>query len=238
MNDSIYDLVIEVTRRCNMKCEHCLRGHAHNLDFDTKMLSEFIKNNGIKSIDVITFSGGEPSLAINVINECLQIFKDNNVTVESFYIITNAVKITDEFILCLLNLGLYATADIDAEYPKPVIIAVSNDHYHRKQKFNIDKNIKKLKLLNGFELRKEIPLIINEGNAKKNGIGLRKTYPDVTVSTNKSDTYIIEGTLYFNCKGNIINGCDWSYASQNKRKLIICSYKDNFWEKLKLLQND
>ena len=31
----VESLVIEVTRRCNMRCEHCLRGDAQNLDIST-----------------------------------------------------------------------------------------------------------------------------------------------------------------------------------------------------------
>ena len=32
MNVVMSDIVIEVTRRCNMACKHCLRGEAENLD--------------------------------------------------------------------------------------------------------------------------------------------------------------------------------------------------------------
>ena len=40
-------LAIEVTRRCNMKCNHCLRGDAQNLDISTAVLS------GIASISTL-----------------------------------------------------------------------------------------------------------------------------------------------------------------------------------------
>jgi hypothetical protein len=30
-----------------------------------------------------------------------------------------------------------------------------------------------------------------------------------------------EGDLYLNCKGNIINGCDWSFENQDNPKNII-----------------
>lgn len=52
-------LAIEVTRRCNMKCEHCLRGDAQNLDISTAVLSGIAKH--IHPASVI-FTGGEPSL--------------------------------------------------------------------------------------------------------------------------------------------------------------------------------
>ena len=54
-------LAIEVTRRCNMKCNHCLRGDAQNLDISTAVLSGIAKH--IHPASVI-FTGGEPSLKI------------------------------------------------------------------------------------------------------------------------------------------------------------------------------
>jgi len=32
-------LVIEVTRRCNLRCDHCLRGDPQNLDLDVSLVS-------------------------------------------------------------------------------------------------------------------------------------------------------------------------------------------------------
>lgn len=39
-------LAIEVTRRCNMKCNHCLRGDAQNLDISTAVLSGIASSVG------------------------------------------------------------------------------------------------------------------------------------------------------------------------------------------------
>jgi len=39
----IYNLVIEVTRRCNMECEHCLRGEAENVDMDIKYIEKLFQ---------------------------------------------------------------------------------------------------------------------------------------------------------------------------------------------------
>lgn len=33
----VSSLIIEITRRCNMACEHCLRGNAQNLDITRPM---------------------------------------------------------------------------------------------------------------------------------------------------------------------------------------------------------
>ena len=58
----LYSLIIEVTRKCNLCCEHCLRGEAQNKVFNPEWLDTFIKNNNITHVSTITFTGGEPSL--------------------------------------------------------------------------------------------------------------------------------------------------------------------------------
>lgn len=90
------DLMLEVTRRCNMKCCHCLRGDAEDLD----MPHEIIKNlfAEIRSADIITFSGGEPSLAVPVMRDALQECVRNNIDVREVYIVTNGLVVSDEFI--------------------------------------------------------------------------------------------------------------------------------------------
>lgn len=53
------DFAIEVTRRCNMCCDHCLRGMAQNLDI-------------IVLPDHVFFTGGEPFLNVKAINSYLR----------------------------------------------------------------------------------------------------------------------------------------------------------------------
>ena len=63
-------LAIEVTRRCNMKCNHCLRGDAQNLDISTAVLSGIAKH--IHPASVI-FTGGEPSLNVPAIKRYFEL---------------------------------------------------------------------------------------------------------------------------------------------------------------------
>jgi len=58
----IDNLYFEVTRRCNMKCGHCLRGCAQKVDLTIDIVDRFLRLNEVTSIGRIGFSGGEPSL--------------------------------------------------------------------------------------------------------------------------------------------------------------------------------
>ena len=61
----VQDLILEVTRRCNMACEHCLRGDAQNMDMSTEVVDQILEH--CDRIGAVTFSGGEPSLNIPLI---------------------------------------------------------------------------------------------------------------------------------------------------------------------------
>ena len=67
---SVDTVVIEITRRCNMCCAHCLRGDAENVDINSKYVDAFF--NSFKDgafISNITFTGGEISLNIPAIRD-------------------------------------------------------------------------------------------------------------------------------------------------------------------------
>lgn len=69
---SACDVVIEVTRRCNMCCAHCLRGDAEAVDIQERYIDAFLDsfaNAGY--ISSLTFTGGEISLNIPAIRYTL-----------------------------------------------------------------------------------------------------------------------------------------------------------------------
>ena len=79
-------LAIEVTRRCNMKCNHCLRGDAQNLDISTAVLSGIAKH--IHPASVI-FTGGEPSLNVPAIKRYFELAERYDTMPAAFYVATN-----------------------------------------------------------------------------------------------------------------------------------------------------
>ena len=93
---SIDNLVIEITRRCNMCCDHCLRGDAQdvNIQFDT-LKSLFARLNHIREI---TFTGGEPSLNPGAMMDALRLCKKYGVSVETIWLATNGKEVSDGFI--------------------------------------------------------------------------------------------------------------------------------------------
>lgn len=123
------NLAIETTRRCNMQCEHCLRddndGNKYRHDMPRQTLELLLSQT--ESIGTVTFSGGEPSLALNVIRTFYQLCDKFDVSVGSFYVVTNGM--TNQLELACLFLEQYARIT-DPEDRDACGIALSIDMFH------------------------------------------------------------------------------------------------------------
>lgn len=98
----INNLAIEITRRCNKECYFCLRGEGQKVNISDEILEVFLKK--FSRICDLTISGGEPSLAPDRILKIIDIIKRNKISVGSFYIATNGIEATSEFINSILKL--------------------------------------------------------------------------------------------------------------------------------------
>ena len=122
MKIAISNLILEITRRCNLHCEHCLRGNAQNYSIDMKYVENIFKR--IDRIDCLTFTGGEPQLAVGKIEETLKLAKKYNVEVGSFYIATNGTKNSRKFIMAVIDWYMYCTDN------EMTAVHVSKDYFH------------------------------------------------------------------------------------------------------------
>jgi len=135
------DLVVEVTRKCNLACKHCLRGPAQNKDLNIEGFKKDFKKNIEKYIEgdyinSITFTGGEPFLNIDTMKEVFDyITKEKEINIGNFYIVTNGTK----FSIKALNLLTYFYEScVDNGIS---MLKISNSPYHieeRGEKIEID----------------------------------------------------------------------------------------------------
>lgn len=234
----INNLVIEVTRKCNLKCAHCLRGGVQRIDIDPNNLENFFKQ--VEYVSSVTFTGGEPGLVPHILMDILAVVKKHKVDIGSFYVVTNGTIETDAFILALVNWYMYCS---DNELTH---VDVSMDIFHQEARYEINKDFdpqySKLKALGFFgmrgqDIKSNRSSLLAEGRAKN-----KNMFPNATKVT-KDRTYIVkedssvEGMIYVNALGEIIiAGCDFSYSTQ--KKLVVGTVADNMhkiipiWEEL------
>lgn len=214
-------VVIETTRRCNMICGHCARGKSENINMDKNIQAKFL--NHISKIIQVNFTGGEPSLYPQAINDFIDICTEKNISVEEFEIATNAKNISDEFMLALIRLYMFCT---DNEIS---IVRISNSQFHQNNK----KATKKLQTLKFVDFRYKEPItnFLNEGFYKDNyNIGIKPPIKPFQIT----DNYVGRWFLSLNCEGFLIAGCDWSYESQrNNKDIQICHVNsENYLEEI------
>jgi hypothetical protein len=183
----------------------------------------------VESIENVVFTGGEPSLAVERIEYFLNKCKELGISIRSFYIATNGVAVKEDFALVCLR--LYSYCD-DKEMCS---VDISNDYYHLLEESYDSELLDGLKFVHrkfgedGYSYDNGKNLI-NEGYAQQNGIGTRDLLSGGI--TTKDD--FNENDIYLNCKGNIIDGCDWSYESQDSEDNILCKVESltTFYENL------
>lgn len=212
------NLVLEVTRRCNMKCAHCLRGDAQNADIWDQIIDALLRQTSY--INAITFSGGEPTLRLNAIRHTLERCQQWNIPVMSFYIVTNGKQVSMEFLkLCL---EWYAYCVECGGEPDMCGVALSQDKFHSKVS-EMNKS-----LLSGLSFFRDsdketdwnkTPLIA-EGNAEyldSSKYKFRSNYEENPNFEWFSDNELMvnDASIYVNVWGDVIKGCDFSYDTQD-----------------------
>jgi hypothetical protein len=185
-------------------------------------------------ISSLTFSGGEPSLptGVEAIEMTLEVLRNWDISVGSFYIATNAKRISDRFVEAVKQLYWYCEPDNEVSR-----VDISADRYHDKfepERMWIPEKLETLTwelgreelvgfkgMLNGRVIEPELQ---RQGRAAN--IGTREYNGDQIVWRVDEDGEfcITEGAVYLNCKGNVIRGCDFSYRSQDKPENILCRY--------------
>lgn len=213
MNKLYGEVVIELTRRCNMSCEHCLRGEPEDMDMASGYMATLLDK--FDYITIVTFTGGEPSLRPHHINLFFSMAKEKGVGIGSFYIATNAMhhERSDEFMLACLN--AFASCD-DNEASR---VEWSDDSFH--DAMADEQTMKMLKAFSFSGHRGEIAGVIKEGRAQDWPEGRVNKYPDFAGC---EDDGCMDGLIYLNCKGEIIDGCDYAYNTQHEH--LICSVAD------------
>lgn len=184
----VQNLALELTRKCNLNCEHCVRGCAENKEMPDKTIERVFEE--IDAVKGLEFIGGETSLATHKLRKVLEVLKEKKTTVNGFFVFTNAVDISDEYIELLVELrkhaltttpnkaqeyfvnttGLVERLDSN-EYPLRVIVSLDKYHLDSMRKLGVSKekvceNIEKLASLFPVEIDKMCNYTVyNEGKA-------------------------------------------------------------------------
>lgn len=224
---------VELTRRCNMKCPHCMRGPAQRKDMSEEVMDAIMRKmklttNGIGSM---VLGGGENALVPHLIKMLFYKMEAGGVYPGMFSVVTNGKRFTEEFGRAL------AVANTRCE----TYLTLSDDNQHEyvdRDRFNdrVDKmndlaaeisrfhSEVSLGTRYGSDRMRDVKrhdansiLKMGRGATEFGGVAASYVHPyDVIGDDNASP--LEDDDFYVDVDGNVWPHCDLSYRFMKLRK--------------------
>lgn len=182
---------IEITRKCNEACAHCLRGDAENIDIDNSIIDAFLDNN-ITLIEELLITGGEPTMN----GEGLEYFVDGlikrDITVGMYKVIINGTNWNEAFGRAIKKLDAYTKKKGWKDIYLPLVrnigqILISQDEFHKDADKEVLKKLDELPC--PVYILRTHGKILPYGRADENHLSIMKQ--DIRSLIDYSDSYII-----------------------------------------------
>lgn len=214
----VHDLVLEVTRRCNMSCAHCLRGDAQGIDMDRSVLESVLDQ--VSSIGCVTFTGGEPAYMHGLIDWFLTQCELRGKTPAYFYVATNGTVNQKDLAIALLS-----------HYPRVLEpemcgLSVSVDRFHDGTYDPSRSYLEGLSFLSKDKDRgqdKRNLWVLSRGRASENGLGrqYRKYADRPELDIDPTDGEVSVETVYVSAKGGVCWDCDMPYEAIDRMAIPV-----------------
>lgn len=128
-------LFVEVTRRCNLSCAHCLHGESENIDISYEDIDSLLEQTDM--IMVLFFAGGEPTICVEKMQYFLDKMIEKDIFLGRLEIVINGKEQSSEFVKVIKNYSDYIKSFYipilgeDVDMTNFVDIRVSADRYHK-----------------------------------------------------------------------------------------------------------
>lgn len=131
--------MLEVTRKCNLRCEHCMRGEPQNVNMSDEILERVF--NQVDQVYHLSLTGGEPFLVPDVLEKMVDIIIENKIHLCRCTTVDNGTILNElgiRSIKALNRLGKYIYENVwsekirnDPNEKLPISISISNSIYHK-----------------------------------------------------------------------------------------------------------
>lgn len=213
----IKDLMFEITRRCQLGCEHCLRGDAEPVDMSPYVIDEVL--NGVTQIGNVVFTGGEPFLKPDLIHHFCDVVQTRGIEVDIFFIATNGMVFDEYNRLSSKSLSAIARLHQLVEYPESSSVKVSRDQYHcYEYSMSSHSMLDILKLAYIDEVEYDPKGIILMGRAAEYGLGTREL--NVPISLDDVEE-LVDADFYVTARGEVVWECNLSYELMDDISISI-----------------
>lgn len=220
-------LFFEVTRRCNMNCEHCLRGDAQCKDMDKVIVDKTLDH--VSRIDTLVLTGGEPTLNLDLCRYIFEEIQRRRIPLGEFFIATNGKDHQMELTKLLLEILPYVeNLDLCG-------VSISTDVFHDPIS---PSPVKYLSIYQNWKENgdyRNYTGLLKRGRAAEN-YGDYATERSISMDLYPADSYDetiqLEGDLYITAEGLICADCDLPYDLQETCKVGDVDQFDRLLEQL------
>jgi hypothetical protein len=221
------ELMFEITRFCNMSCPHCVRGESQRKRIKKEYIDSALQN--VKYISTLSVTGGEPALAVDLIDYIREACNHYGVEFGDFWMATNGTVTTPKFFRAIERMYTDASQhDISG-------FRVSVDDYHDSINIwpfrNFFENLEYTldsKIYLEEKGAPEAEYLIGDGRAAENYYTTR----EVKHGLHLMQDGVLEGTIYVNANGYIISTCDISYNRMDNDKDFTIGHVTDNWQEM------
>lgn len=199
---SLNQLCVEITRRCNKKCEHCMKGEAQDLTITEEIIDKIVTD--IPDVSRLLLAGGESLLELDKIAYLIEKVANSLWNVKMVEITTNGT-ICDERIVDIFESLCIKKPECSA------LLRISNDSFHTKSEYE-----------QAYAFYRPL---VNSSNERINLHGAKgrihllysnlKDTPESLIYSGRAMEYIDSG------KGNYSHGINVQYRIGNKHRVKI-----------------
>jgi len=221
------DVMFEITRFCNMACPHCIRGDGQRLRIKKDYINATLEQ--LSSIGTMMFTGGEPALAVDLMDYVYDACLHYNIDVQNFWMATNGTITSKKFFDMIETWVNFCT---DNEISG---LRVSLDNYHDEidNRYAFEEFIEYSGLQLNLDLHgapDDSSRLIGDGRAADNYYTTRTVEHGIYLQSDGR----LEGSIYINAKGFVLTTCDISYNTSDEKgsEFVVCHCTDNIKEKL------
>ncbi len=218
----IDNAIVELTRRCQLVCDHCLRGEAQKVDLQVGAWQPMFSE--VEYIGCLTLTGGEPSLNPQAVRDLVDYLHMRRcigtpLEIDYFYVVSNGKVVAKSMLKALKRLSHYTEqSDITNTF------IVSDDQFHGVTYRVLDK-YEQLKYDYPFikmeENRTKLKNshIISRGLAADNGLGSSDKESYGWQRYVDDERIKVEGEVYFTTNGDVLSDCNLAYADMIDNRL-------------------
>lgn len=214
MKISVGSLVLEVTRRCNMHCPHCIRGEAQSLDMSKETVDKLLEM--VSDIGHICFTGGEPSLNLPIIQYTFERVNEKFGYTPPFFVATNGKENQMDLMQVL------AKAYVQCPSPEICSVAISVDQFHERSR-SAEDYLRALAFYSDCKEHQGLDdgWVQKKGLALDNGLGQppQNKAQKLYIDTWSDGTVSVEDLVLCADEG-IRSNCDYEYEDDES---ILCS---------------